>query len=68
MMKYYLEGKQREWDRNSGSLAGAYQATPHMSTKMPPNLLMLGRENRLPTEVILGIDGTSTGEAVNLLW
>ena len=64
MIKSYLKGKQREWDRNLGSLAGAYQATPHENTKMTPNLLMLGRENWLPIEVVLGIGDTSTGEAV----
>ena len=31
---------------------------------MTPNLLMLGRENQLPIEVILGTGTTSTGEAV----
>ena len=31
---------------------------------MTPNLLMLGRKNWLPSKVILGTDGTSTGEAV----
>ena len=31
---------------------------------MTPNLLMLGRKNQLPIEVIFGTGSTSTGEAV----
>ena len=64
MIKFYLKQKQREWDRNLVSLAGAYQATPHESIKMTLNQLMLGRENQLPIKVILGTGGTSTREAV----
>ena len=45
MIKSFLKGKQREWDRNLGSLAGAYHATVHESTGMTPNLLMFGKEN-----------------------
>ena len=33
----YLKGRQREWDRNLGSLAGAYWGKPHESTGMTPN-------------------------------
>ena len=59
-----MKGKQREWDRNLGSLAGTYLASPHESTKMTPNLLMVSRESQLLVEVMLGIGGTSTGEAM----
>ena len=45
MIKSFLKGKQREWDRNLGSLAGTYHATVHESTGMTPNLLMFGKEN-----------------------
>ena len=64
MIMSYLKGRQREWDRNLGSLVGAYCVTPHKSIGMTPNLLMLGRETRLPIEVILGSKCTSTGEPV----
>ena len=39
MIKAYLKGQQREWDRNLVCLAAAYRATPHESTGMTPNLL-----------------------------
>ena len=64
MIKSYLKGQQREWDRNFDSLAGTYQANPHETTRMAANLLMFGRENQLPIEVIPGTHSTSTGEAV----
>ena len=64
MIKSFVKGKQREWDRNLGSLAGAYHATVHESTGMTPNLLMFGKENQLPIEVILGTGKTSMGEEI----
>ena len=64
MIKAYLKGQQREWDKHLGCLAAAYRATPHESTGLTPNMLMFGREARLPIEVILGIGTTSTGEEV----
>ena len=64
MIKAYLKGQQREWDKHLGCLAAAYRATPHESTGFTPNMLIFGREARLPIEVILGIGATSTGEEV----
>ena len=64
MIKAYLKGQQREWDKHLGCLAAAYRSTPHESTGFTPNMLMFGREARLPIEVILGIGATSTGEEV----
>ena len=39
---------------NLGCLAGAYCATQHESTGPSPNLLMLGQEIRLPSDIIQG--------------
>ena len=52
MIKAYLKGDQRDWDLYLGCLTGAYRATVQESTGMTPNLLMLGREVRLPLDVI----------------
>ena len=52
MVRSYLKGQQKEWDLNLGVLAGAYRATPNESTGLTPNLVMLGREVRLPAELI----------------
>jgi transposase InsO family protein len=54
MIKAYLCGQQEQWDRNLGCLAGAYRATPNESTGLTPNLLTIGREVRLPSEVLYG--------------
>ena len=54
MIKAYLKGEQTNWDRYLGCLAGAYRATIQESTGLTPNLLMLGREVRLPAEVMFG--------------
>ena len=66
MVKLYLKGRQKEWDRNLGGLVGAYCVTPHENTGITLNLLMLGMETWLPIEVILGSGGTSTWEQVTL--
>ena len=62
MIKAYLKGQQRTWDQNLGCLAAAYRATAHESTGMTPNLMMLGREVRLPAELVFGRTPVSDGE------
>ena len=52
MVKSYLKGEQENWDLNLGCLAAAYRATPQESTGLTPNLLLLGREVRLPAELM----------------
>lgn len=54
MIKSYIRGEQRDWDLYLGCLSGAYHATQHESTGLTPNLLMLGREVRLPSDVTQG--------------
>ena len=64
MIKAYLCGEQSNWDLHLGCLAGAYRATPNESTKMTPNLLTIGREVRLPAELIFGSVGAYQGQEV----
>ncbi|XP_064622363.1 uncharacterized protein K02A2.6-like [Lineus longissimus] len=54
MIKAYMKGQQIKWDENLGCMAAAYRATPHESTGLSPNMLMLGREVRLPSEIMFG--------------
>ena len=54
MVRAYLKGQQREWDRNLGCLASAYISAVHETTGFTPNMLMLSREGGMPTEVMLG--------------
>ena len=62
MIKAYLQGEQENWDLNLGCLAAAYRATPCESTGLTPNLLMLGREVRLPAELMYGSQSNATCE------
>ena len=54
MIKAYLCGQQENWDLNLGCLAAAYRACPNETTRLSPNLLMLGRELRIPSELMYG--------------
>ncbi|MEW8191404.1 MAG: reverse transcriptase domain-containing protein [Candidatus Thiodiazotropha endolucinida] len=54
MIKSYLCGEQESWDLNLGCLAAAYRACPNETTRLSPNLLMLGRELRIPSELLYG--------------
>ncbi|MCW4336191.1 MAG: RNase H-like domain-containing protein [Candidatus Thiodiazotropha endolucinida] len=64
MIKAYLCGEQGEWDLHLGCLAGAYRATPNESTRMTPNLLSIGREIRLPGELVFGSTNSYDGEEI----
>ena len=64
MIRSYLTDNQTDWDLNLGCLAAAYRATPNETTKVTPNLLMLGREVRLPAETVFG-SNTSTFQQVS---
>ena len=54
MIKAYLCGEQENWDLNLGCLAAAYRACPNETTRLSPNLLMLSRELRIPSELLYG--------------
>ena len=54
MIKAYLTDEQEDWDLYLGCLAGAYRATPSEATRLSPNMLSLGREVRLPADLIFG--------------
>lgn len=54
MIRAYLTGEQEDWDLHLGCLAGAYRCTPHDATHLSPNLLNLGREIRLPADIVYG--------------
>ena len=54
MIKAYLSGQQENWEHNLGCLDAAYRACPNETTHLSPNLLMLGRELRIPSELVYG--------------
>ena len=55
MIKAYLKGEQRDWDKHLGCLAGAYCSTVQKSTGLTPNMMMLGREVQTVTDLICGV-------------
>ena len=72
MIKAYLKNKQTDWYLHLGCLAAAYRSTTYESSQMTPNMLMLGREVRLPAELTHGSYAnnetvTSYGEYVDKL-
>lgn len=54
MIKAYLTEEQEDWDLYLGCLAGAYRASAHEATKLSPNLMSIGREIRLPLDLVYG--------------
>jgi len=44
----------RNWDRLLPSVMAAYRATVHSSTGYSPNRLILGHENVMPIDLVLG--------------
>ena len=46
-----------------GCIAGAYRATPNETTTLTPNLMLLGREIRIPSDVLKG--GVPLGIDIN---
>ena len=65
MIKAYLKGEQEDWDLNLGCLAAAFRATPSSSSGFTPNMLMLGREVRIPAKLRSGRACDSEGQSVN---
>ena len=51
MIKAYLTGEGKDWDKHLGCLAGAYRATIHETTGFTPNMLLMGREVRMPAQL-----------------
>jgi len=63
MIRTSIDGRQELWDQQLSMLTAAYRATPHETTGLSPNMLMLGREVRLPGEfpVLPTSDSSSPG-------
>lgn len=64
MIRAYLCGEQSDRDLHLGCLAGAYHASQKESTKLTPNLLMMGREVRLSVELVFGSHNSFDGHEI----
>ena len=53
MIKAFIV-EQEEWDLYLGCIAGAYRSSPHEATSLTPNMMCLGREVRMPADIVFG--------------
>ena len=54
---------QRDWDARLPLVLAAYRATPHESTGLSPNKLFLGREVRMPIDLVMGLPPNEAKES-----
>jgi len=54
MLAKVISESQRDWDECVPFVMAAYRASRHESTGYTPNKLFLGRENRMPLDLIMG--------------
>jgi len=47
-----MRESQRDWDEKLPVVMSAYRATPHRSTGFSPNRLFMGRETRMPIDLV----------------
>ena len=55
MLGKVISENQRDWDERLPYVMAAYRASVHASTGFTPNKLMLGRENRMPIDLVMGL-------------
>jgi len=67
MLGKVVSDTQRDWDDKLPAVMAAYRASPHESTGYTPNRLFLGREVRMPLDLVMGIPpGQNNQEASNI--
>jgi hypothetical protein len=55
MLGKIVSNGQRDWDEKLPIVMAAYRASPHSSTGYSPNRLFLGRESRMPLDLVMGL-------------
>jgi len=55
MVAKTVQESQRDWDEKLPFVLAAYRSKVHSSTGFTPNKLFLGRENRIPLDVAMGL-------------
>ena len=58
-IRAFLQMELNQWDEQIQLVAAAIRATVNRSTGFTPNMLMLGKEVRLPLDLMLGSDSTT---------
>ena len=67
LIRTKVQDSPQEWDVILDTIMMAYRATPHSSTGLTPNTVMLGRENRLPQVLCPLIDPLPMNEYIRKL-
>jgi hypothetical protein len=62
MIRSFLDNNQENWDEYLPLLTAAYRSTIHPATGFTPNMMMLGREVRLPIDLLFPLPETVVTE------
>ena len=54
MLSLWVNKSQTDWDEHLALLAMAYRSAEHETTRETPNTMMLGREVRMPVDLLVG--------------
>jgi hypothetical protein len=65
MLAKVVDADQRNWCQLLPGVMAAYRATAHESTGFSPNVMMFGRESRMPVDVVLGNPNDSQLPLIN---
>ena len=66
MLSLFVEEKQETWDEHLPYVLMAYSSAQHESTKLIPNMLMLGREVSLSLDFVVGPPGDERDSTADL--
>jgi transposase InsO family protein len=62
MISIYTNGEEKLWDRHLPFIMAAYRCARHESTGLTPNLMIFGRENKLPWHLVVGHPDAASGK------
>jgi transposase InsO family protein len=62
IIRSYLDKNFQQWDEYIQLVAAAIRSTVNRTTGYTPNMLMLGKEVRLPLDLMLGIEGCMSAD------
>ena len=62
MLGKVVKESERDWDEKLPQVMAAYRASPHSSTGFTPNHLFLGRETKMPLDLIMGVPPEDEGQ------
>jgi transposase InsO family protein len=65
MLGKAVKESQRDWDTKLPQVMAAYRASPHSSTGFTPNRLFLGRETRMPLDLVMGVPAEDGGQPMS---